>query len=266
MSESHLDTVDEPESEEDQSGMHSPDRGRSHGSLLAEGPQTQPLTRLEFEQGINAVMEIIDRRFDALEGKLDALLGRVNKRVDAATEKMEESVSEILDLLSDLHVNAVFPLGASRSEGLETISEDASGSQPPSTVAQPESIVEGCIPDLVVKNGEPLWRCAISDWQNADPERGLMKALKDWPKSWYTGKENREKYAVKRLQRRLIAEEYIIRCGGDDTVFFSRYPDANTIGISHLIDQIRNNNPELCKKRSSKNGTAEERASRKAKH
>lgn len=50
------------------------------------------------------------------------------------------------------------------------------------------------------------WREAVRQWEEGDPSKN-MRALKDWPASWYTG-VMRPFTGVKRQSRRLIAEEY----------------------------------------------------------
>ncbi|KAG8917674.1 hypothetical protein FRC02_002972 [Tulasnella sp. 418] len=82
--------------------------------------------------------------------------------------------------------------------------------------------------------------------------------MKNWTKDCYTGKIN-GKHSAKYGQRRLVAEEYLIRCNGDDAKFYSLYPNANTQSVTSLRQEIRSNNPTLCKKRWSKNGTPDER-------
>ena len=55
-------------------------------------------------------------------------------------------------------------------------------------------------------------RTALADilfhWENADPDLGLMCALRDWPMEWITG-ENKPHFAVKYFQRSVIVLEYI---------------------------------------------------------
>ena len=70
-----------------------------------------------------------------------------------------------------------------------------------------------CIPDVpLLHEGTRDRSTSLSDivcqWENKDPDKGLLCALKDWPKEWYTG-DNKSRFAAKRFQRSLIALEYI---------------------------------------------------------
>ena len=65
------------------------------------------------------------------------------------------------------------------------------------------SIPKAKIPNL--PRGPSGWKEAINQWEKIDPDTGF--ALKDWPKSWYTGDMKRFN-ACKRTMRRRIAEEY----------------------------------------------------------
>ena len=147
-------------------------------------------------------------------------------------------------------------------------------SVPAPTVPQPLPIQEAVIPNL--PRGEKGWREAIHQWEEADPSTG-RPPLRDWPPSWYTGKM-REKTAVKRTQRRYVAEEYdrcvivshfvasscqcLCRCGRDDKRFLETFPQAKE-GMKALLKAIlrqritRND----AKPRNSKNGSPEERSS-----
>jgi len=62
------------------------------------------------------------------------------------------------------------------------------------------------IPNLSRRPGKSMWRDAIQQWEQGDPENGLL-ALKDWPEEWYTG-ERRLVYGSKRRTRQVIADEY----------------------------------------------------------
>ena len=65
------------------------------------------------------------------------------------------------------------------------------------------SIPEAKIPNL--PRGARGWKVAIDQWEQIDPDTGY--ALKDWPKSWYTG-TMKPFTAAKRTIRRRIADEY----------------------------------------------------------
>ncbi len=62
------------------------------------------------------------------------------------------------------------------------------------------------IPNLSRRPGKSVWRDAIQQWEQGDPENGVL-ALKDWPEEWYTG-ERRLVYGSKRRTRQVIADEY----------------------------------------------------------
>ncbi|KAG8957506.1 hypothetical protein FRC03_010067, partial [Tulasnella sp. 419] len=57
------------------------------------------------------------------------------------------------------------------SESQSSASSDTPASKPrkPRKV-KPQVAVKPSPPDLIEKNGNPLWRCAISDWDEGDPE------------------------------------------------------------------------------------------------
>ncbi|EAU81366.2 hypothetical protein CC1G_11623 [Coprinopsis cinerea okayama7 len=103
------------------------------------------------------------------------------------------------------------------------------------------------IPDL--RRGALAWKDAVEQWEQGG--KGLARPLKDWPKVWYTG-GMKNLFGSKRSQRRLIAEAYA-RCGSDDDEFMRTYPAASK-GVTHLLEQIRARNPDLCLRRASKNG------------
>ena len=65
------------------------------------------------------------------------------------------------------------------------------------------SIPEAKIPNL--PRGANGWKEAINQWEKIDPDTGY--ALKDWPKSWYTG-TMKPFTAVKRTTQKRIADEY----------------------------------------------------------
>ncbi|KAF8521981.1 hypothetical protein BU17DRAFT_45386 [Hysterangium stoloniferum] len=53
------------------------------------------------------------------------------------------------------------------------------------------------------------WLTFVHDWENIDESRGLHKPLKDWPTKWKTHLA----FAMSYCARKLIAEEYILKCG-----------------------------------------------------
>lgn len=56
-----------------------------------------------------------------------------------------------------------------------------------------------------IERGPDAWKMAIRQWESVDERTGY--ALRDWPVAWYTG-TNKAKFAAKRGQRQLIADEY----------------------------------------------------------
>ena len=65
------------------------------------------------------------------------------------------------------------------------------------------SVPQATIPNL--PRGSRGWKEAVNQWELVDPQTGY--ALKDWPKSWYTG-DMKPFTAAKRTIRRRIADEY----------------------------------------------------------
>ncbi|TCD60050.1 hypothetical protein EIP91_010837, partial [Steccherinum ochraceum] len=81
-------------------------------------------------------------------------------------------------------------------------------------------------PDAVMKNlprGAAGWKEAVRQWNSAEDQQS-KKAVKDWPKEWYTG-EMRLVNQQKRHERFLINREYE-RCDKDDVKFLTEYPEA----------------------------------------
>ena len=71
------------------------------------------------------------------------------------------------------------------------------------------------IPDIPVKNLDGTrphpresWRWIVKHWTLGDPDRGLLRPLKDWDPSWLRG-PNKGLYAAKWGQRSMIALEFI---------------------------------------------------------
>lgn len=60
------------------------------------------------------------------------------------------------------------------------------------------------VPDL--GHGSGAWKRAIKQWEEYDPTT-QCRALKDWPKEWYTG-VMRTVTGSKRSQRQIVFEEY----------------------------------------------------------
>jgi hypothetical protein len=62
------------------------------------------------------------------------------------------------------------------------------------------------IPDIKPNAGAQGWRTALAQWENPNPTTG-MRALRDWPRSWYTG-PRRLLFSSKRHLRKLVADGY----------------------------------------------------------
>ncbi|KAF8907778.1 hypothetical protein CPB85DRAFT_1254192 [Mucidula mucida] len=124
--------------------------------------------------------------------------------------------------------------------------------------------------------GQPAlaWRLAVKQWNEVDPATGY--ALKDWPESWYTGKQQTN-MANNRCNRELVALAFAryntlmlyrfpstthdmhLRLNSDEKRFEEEYPECNK-GFGELCNAIRRRD---CPGRTSRNGTPEERAQRK---
>ncbi|KAF8867980.1 hypothetical protein CPB85DRAFT_1245062, partial [Mucidula mucida] len=95
----------------------------------------------------------------------------------------------------------------------------------------------------------------VKQWNEVNPATGY--ALKDWPESWYTGKQQTN-MANNRCNRELVALAFA-RLNSDEKRFEEEYPECNK-GFGELCNTIRRRD---CPGRTSRNGTPEERAQRK---
>ncbi|KAL1746855.1 hypothetical protein HDZ31DRAFT_33269 [Schizophyllum fasciatum] len=107
-----------------------------------------------------------------------------------------------------------------------------------------------------ISRGPDAWRKYIAQWEEPDPDTNLPP-LKDWQPEWY----KTATLGSKRNQRRIIAQEYM-RLGRNDQEFLEKYPSA-TRSVKQLLEDIRAQST-LITRRSSKNGTPEERQSSRA--
>ncbi|KLO13156.1 hypothetical protein SCHPADRAFT_904458 [Schizopora paradoxa] len=80
------------------------------------------------------------------------------------------------------------------------------------------------IPDIRIK--DKALELVISHWQHPNPSCGLIVALKDWPVEWYSG-ANKDKFAMKRYTRQVVALEYLEVYKSDDARFKRDYPEWN---------------------------------------
>ncbi|KAG8918633.1 hypothetical protein FRC02_002199 [Tulasnella sp. 418] len=286
-----LDELDNVEG--DYASALDPDRLKEDQSFLGEHLEMRPVTASQLDevaQNLEArllrqVKVAVAQELEAKMGDFHSLEQRLVKGItsnilNAVTDSLGSSQlhqnnlpASSISVTNAIHSNPPVP-DVNATPSTPVVISDPSPQHRnnittmPSTT-DPSNITQDCqttavmsLPGLVIKEGKPKWRCAVLDWENADPERGLDQPLKNWTKDRYTGKIN-GRHQAKYGQRRLLAEEYLIRCNGDDAKFYSLYPNADTQGVSTLIEEIRRNNPVLCKKRSSKNGTPDERATQR---
>ncbi|KAF5333936.1 hypothetical protein D9758_018155 [Tetrapyrgos nigripes] len=90
------------------------------------------------------------------------------------------------------------------------------------------------IPGIDQRAGENGWKQLVRDWETADPERGLLIPLKDWPKEWYEGVSRKALYG----QREIITKEFIERYDRNETKFLEAYPE-HCKGIGALLKAVR---------------------------
>ncbi|THU85408.1 hypothetical protein K435DRAFT_685662 [Dendrothele bispora CBS 962.96] len=90
------------------------------------------------------------------------------------------------------------------------------------------------IPPISRSHGSKAWEIAVKDWQFPDPDRGLRRALKDWPKEWYAEIDRKVCYG----QRKMVAEEFLNEYGGDKQAFCTAYPEYEK-GFTALLKAIR---------------------------
>ncbi|KAG8931684.1 hypothetical protein FRC02_002391 [Tulasnella sp. 418] len=238
---------------------NSSDQTKVDRCVCAEHPDMRPMTLSEFRQEMATWA-------DNLEARL--------------TQRIDEGISAMLEVIASSGLNrppspsistthpemeelepGLSPQGSRfATPSTPSTTPDVVGLHKPNAWAKPEDTLGP--PNLEEKDGKPFWRCAVTDWVDGDPERGLMVPLSKWKAEWFTGKVN-GKYAPKMYQRRLIATEYLDRCKGNDTIFYSYYPNADTQTLTSLMRAIRERYPETYKKRPSKNWQPDDREARK---
>lgn len=126
------------------------------------------------------------------------------------------------------------------------------------------------IPNLTHCSGRSVWRDAVRQWEQGDPDKGLP-ALKNWPKEWYSGEMRR--YEPKRRTRQVIAEEYersalvnfhrwlttdsyFYSLDRDDAKFEMAYAGEDT--LTSLVNAIRRNEENRAKFAFRKSGSPNE--------
>ncbi|KAG6914961.1 hypothetical protein DXG01_014184, partial [Tephrocybe rancida] len=138
------------------------------------------------------------------------------------------------------------------SETAEPDRSSTSTSKKKKKDCRPAPIQGVTIPNL--KPGTESWKNALEQWEHGEPARGLNIPLKDWPHAWYKG-AMRTFTGTKRRERELVSIAYH-KAGGTDKAFTDVYPQAR-ISIRSLLEVLRSD-PEISKRRKSKNGTPEE--------
>ncbi|KAL0575789.1 hypothetical protein V5O48_006187 [Marasmius crinis-equi] len=80
---------------------------------------------------------------------------------------------------------------------------------------------------------DQAWEQVIRDWEQADPSRGLVCALKDWEKKWHRDRSKSTLYG----SRKKIALEFIEVFERDKTRFCEMYPEHQR-GVTALYGAI----------------------------
>ena len=169
-------------------------------TFLGEGEMLKPATRADIRYMMESVMDT----------KREALAVHRNCEREFPTVQDRRPASGQTHLMpgdavgTDTGVAQVTVLQRESGQGRDI---HPTALAPPQTKAPKRSPIPGVvIPNLSRCPGKSVWRDAIRQWEQGDPEKGML-ALKDWPEEWYTG-ERRLVYGSKRRTRQVIADEY----------------------------------------------------------
>ncbi|KAG6834956.1 hypothetical protein H0H93_006101, partial [Arthromyces matolae] len=235
-------------------------------SFMGEAMDTAPVTAAEVRELKRSVDEKIMSIDINLDTKLENLANRITTAVTSAHLVATTSLTPQTPCVSQTtshHVVvgtqvAVFPhLPQSQSQEhvpakstLEISPSETDGTHIENEKGcRPVPIQGVCIPRL--QAGPDAWKSAIRQWEEGEPESGLIIPLKDWPASWYTGKM-RTFMGSKRREREIIVLAYNLVDRNEDK-FLQTYPEASK-SIRSLLKRIHRD-PRISKQRTSKNGT-----------
>lgn len=216
-------------------------RGREQSlSLCSEHADLQPVRVVE----MHAFKHDVDRRFDRMDAKMDSVLTTCSELTSAIRSYTVAAASNVSALgTGSTATTTVFSAVTNdydfQSSG-QTLGGTAQSHRPPAThlhsgppqpnptqavglppsVARPAApqehrvkpvpaFLEAAIPRLPrTKRGEVsiAWKTALDQWYKDDPVTG-RRALKDWPREWYT-KSMRTVVGVNYLTRKRVADEW----------------------------------------------------------
>ncbi|KAG8946443.1 hypothetical protein FRC03_001368 [Tulasnella sp. 419] len=194
------------EYEEDYSSALDHDRLKEDRSFLGEHLEMRPVTATQLGEVVQGLEEkilqkvkvAVAQEIEAKMGDFDRLLKQrlqegISNIVEAVTSELTSSArlpqnnplasgtSSVTNAIhpnppaSDVNATPSTPVVVSDpgSQHPNNITITPSTSHPSSATQHLQRMVIMSIPDLVEKEGRPMWRCIVSDWENADPERGL---------------------------------------------------------------------------------------------
>ncbi|EPQ55141.1 hypothetical protein GLOTRDRAFT_27428, partial [Gloeophyllum trabeum ATCC 11539] len=199
-----------------------------HGDALAPVQTRRDLT-FNGEDSLAAPVTVAEHRehADSLDRKLDSFITFFVAYLHGngpsppmtaptmAASSSHSSVSPSVLPVPPIIMSPTHTLGSAGSQSLQehiavpltTVSNQTQSERPPRRVRSKRSVPsvpQASIPDL--PRGAAGWKVAVRQWEEVDPLTGY--ALKDWPKSWYTG-GMRLVNQQKRFTRRIITEAFV---------------------------------------------------------
>ncbi|KAF8067580.1 hypothetical protein FPV67DRAFT_1561929 [Lyophyllum atratum] len=194
--------------------LHPVPRGSNGLSAIGEGASVTVGEIRELKRSVDEKMDSLDRN---MEHRMDNMVSQISARLGAThlpTVPLSWPVSR--DPQQDAYAahtmrtaSAPYPPRAasvsSHAESVSGSSDDSQSLTGRKRTRQHLGPLSGVlIPNL--KAGHGVWKRAIKQWEDGDDEIGL-KALKDWPKEWYTD-SMRLVTGSKRRERELVAIAY----------------------------------------------------------
>ncbi|KAJ7447440.1 hypothetical protein FB451DRAFT_1536093 [Mycena latifolia] len=258
--------------EDDYSGMLLPVQDDTDATFLGEGSSLAPATT----EHISLLHRSLSTDIRTVSADIRTVSGAVDKLCLAmAGVQYSHAPAFHPPNLSVLHQSQSAPpvaafsltrplipitLTANRSHPLPFVNTSNTPSSPPPR-GRPLPNKHLAVPDVPIRlpdgsrsHKRDSWRIIVRHWTEGDPAHGLTTPLRDWPKEWLTG-ANRQFFAAKHQQRRVIATEYLTkhvfpaqsmplcslqsthRYNSDEKAFLTAYPEAEE-GGSRLLAAI----------------------------
>ncbi|KAK7034128.1 hypothetical protein R3P38DRAFT_3496395 [Favolaschia claudopus] len=259
--------------EDDYSGMLLPTKPDTDKSFLGEATSTAPATAENItmlHQSLSADIRTLSTEFDKLLRIVAAAVTApesttVQRNVQPHSNLQRNHLGNFTPTTIQIQtLSTSHPFGSGRpsipisspsfpshvspaSSSVSSVNSASSRQSQP----QPPALIRGgrplpdaglIVPDVPVtlpsgaksKRSES-WIIIAQHWEHGDPAHGLTTPLKDWPKEWLRG--TNKPLAMKHMQRRIIATEFIDHYKRDKQSFVEAYPEANQ-GSSALLAAI----------------------------